>query len=357
MNIIEFGSNAGYKVVEEAWRFSRPNITEVDGESLKSTDLPVAEFARFDLHIESTIIEREIFATMRDHVMWAQTSRVQDVLAFEYDDVFEGIDFFEDTRVKMIEASKHERQDDYRLDLPLLSNTKYSVSVSLRTLVKLMNNFMYIARGCDSPIMNDLLIGSANSILEFIKSKGYTEDNIGKYKTDLILGTRRVCEFGSRVGENLFIGCKLPMHLRSHLVRHRDILFTDNLFDLIVSKDVITSTLRTEVRVEIVGSIDSMHKISSKRSCWIAQYNIWSPLLNKIADLIPEEVALPCADGVCPFSEDAMARYEGKDPNPPCPVHCSINDLKTVAEQRVKMYDMVTADNRPSFWATEIDGL
>ena len=66
--------------------------------------------------------------------------------------------------------------------------------------------------------------------------------------------------------------------------------------------------------------------IYSKRSCWIAQADLWNPLLRLIINEIGgTKDLLPCADGSCPFEKDASLRLEvGKDPNPSLPASCRI---------------------------------
>ena len=80
---VEITNVANINHAMKAWTVSRPNDKDTSLRDILKLDLPVNEFINVNLVIESTIIEREIITTMRNHVMWAQTSRVQDVLAFE----------------------------------------------------------------------------------------------------------------------------------------------------------------------------------------------------------------------------------------------------------------------------------
>ena len=61
-----------------AWELSRSPDDKTPLDTILSIDAPVNEVPSIVMSVECTILEREIFASFRDHVMWARTSRRHD---------------------------------------------------------------------------------------------------------------------------------------------------------------------------------------------------------------------------------------------------------------------------------------
>jgi hypothetical protein len=348
-----------------AWYFSRPKETEASLKEILALDLPVNEFVPLHLQIESTIFEREIIATMRDHVMWAQTSRVQDVLEFEvnYDDN-SGLKYhaalYEDMRSKMkFEAQAGVPQDEYRLHLPMVSTTKYSINVSLRGIVKIAKYFRHLSYMC--PQFSQQFRKFAGIIFNELES--FFQMDIEKitrnYKPYHILNEELLAEgqqTGSKIDGIIFNRGDLPLHLRAQLVRHRKINVKDGFFHLMKTEHGLQATLNTVIPVISYGDKYDFIEVLEKRSCWVAHYRIWGSYLGNIEHQMDGVMSLPCKNGTCPFSADAVLRFEGKDPNPPCPLHCTLNGLKPSLEQIERMEAMVINDNRSTtFWNPVIE--
>lgn len=341
--------------VIESWKLSRPLEDNPDQNMVKSLDLPVNEFFVLNLSIECSIIEREIFTSCNNHVIWAQTSRVQNILEFEVHDHFKSNNddniVFEKIRQDMIFLSKEERQDDYRLKLPVFSMTKFSTSISIRDLIKIGKYFNHLYEKTDQ----DIFLFSSVRIFDFAYQLGYREDHFQKWKAPKILCEDFIKSETSNVNGNfLTVNTTLPLSLRAQLVRHRGLHIVDNLFEKIKSPNFKFENLELMIDCQVSGPISVFQEVTSKRACWIAQYNLWSDFLNKVTRIIPE-MKLPCDFGGCPYDKDVILRYEGKDPNPPCPIHCRKNDLKITNDQRNKMLEMVVDDKRdPEFWDGKI---
>ena len=343
----------------QAWMFSRPEVPkDTTYFDIASLDLPTNEFARFTLQIESSIIEREIFASLRDHVMWARTSRVEDVLQFVMDEPDMELEVNAIRNVMKEAKDSGVRQDEYRLSLPLLARTHYSISISFRALVKVTKFFEYLSTVCASGL-EERFERFAKELWKAIELVGISPQDVITYKPYEILNSANIFEpfpTTSKANGIITVQAKLPMYLRSQLVRHRGIGIQDNLFALIGDPDIFTADLNYELIVVSYGSEQAFQEVLSKRSCWLAHYLIWADYLNLISSQCDNlENALPCSDGVCPYNEDAMLRYEGKDPNPPCPIHVRSNGLKINQLQVDNIRKMITLDNRPvAFWTGKI---
>lgn len=342
-----------------AWHLSRPQEVDKSFDDIADIDLPVNEFFTINIEIKSTILEREIFATQRNHIMWAQTSRVQDVLNFEPHHHLPD-DYVNNIKQDMRHFASTSRQDDYRLLLPILSLTKYSISTNARQLIKLGKYFDYLGMVSRNIILADVFFCASQEIRFLLLQLGFNKEHFDNYKLDKILNEGPVEKTDTIIDDNFVIAhAELPFSLRAQLVRHRGILISDDIFHKITTdSDFKYATLKSFVNVKISASIDQAIAVSQKRNCWIAHYSMWAPLLNELAKAIPDNGLLPCSSGSCPFGRDAMLRVEGKDPNPPCPIHMDVNGINPSESQFDDMRTMVIEDNRPVlFWNDKINQL
>lgn len=348
----------------ESWTNSRPTETDPDFDSIMGLDLPVTEFTPINLFIESSILEREIIATMRGHIMWAQSSRIQDAREFTLDaDVDPELNnwrsVYASMREHMVNLSASDRQDEWRLGLPVMSNTRYSISTNLRSIIKLAKYFEYLA---EVTVLSDRFNAFAQDLFWVAESCGMKRDHISAYHRYNILSESWESNI---IGSCSFNGVHtitetIPLHLRAHIVRHRGVGFSDTLFQALCSPDIYRETISSlNVDATIHGTDAELSEIVAKRSCWIAHYGVWAGLLSEIEDCMTSSGSfLPCKDGKCPFDADVRLRTQGKDPNPPCPIHCTLNHIIPSTSQVADMYGMVLADKRSEeFWNPQIQNL
>ena len=73
----------------DAWLLSRDIKEDYNIESIVKVDAPVMEMPSALLNFENfTILEREIICSLRNHVVWARTSRVDDPRNFSVPYIF-----------------------------------------------------------------------------------------------------------------------------------------------------------------------------------------------------------------------------------------------------------------------------
>jgi hypothetical protein len=163
----------------------------------------------------------------------------------------------------------------------------------------------------------------------------------------------------TRIGAMIIVSASIPFTLRAQLVRHRGIHMQDEFLDFIKDENIFNATMESPITVQISGTNSEMREVLSHRSCWIANYKIWANILRKIEDnLDPDINPLPCRDGQCPFHGDAVLRIEGKDPNPPCPIHMRLTSTQASQGQIDAMQQMVVSDRRSQvFWDRQIGAL
>jgi len=242
-----------------------------------------------------------------------------------------------------------------------MSNTRYSISTDFRTVVKLSKYFLYLAEQLphlSSQFLSFSLKLSAVAT-EILDSAGVQNlaAVFSKFKrADILYEGYLTSGISGRLGSIISVSAEIPFHLRAHVIRHRGIHVKDDLFELMSRKDIDITSMDTMMNVQISGSENELSEVVSKRSCWIANYKVWSELLRKIEDNMPKHInPLPCKNGTCPWNADAMLRYEGNDPNPPCPIHLRLNDLKPSTKQVSEMHNMIAVDHRSEiFWNPKV---
>lgn len=335
-----------------AWTGSRHE----DGkllEDILSIDAPVNEFPSVVLAIESTILEREVITSYRDHVMWARTSRVDNPLEFEVPDKCD-LKFgssYDMLRMQMVECKADGKaQDDFRLLLPVVATTRYMIRVNLRSMIKIMHSFnsLYRKGGELSWIFEDASI-------EFYKmlSKLDVSDYVMRAIQPVdVLPEIKNWETG-RVGDTFTLSKRIPFSLRTHLVRHRPLSIKSDFSKFVTQSDIATKTLYSLIDVQLTADESVWFNIVEKRSCWLAHFDMWQTITREVIESFGwGENCLPCTKGFCPYDGDAELRYTDADPNPPCPMHAKLKGRKLSAEHHEQVIKFIDRDSRPEFWKT-----
>lgn len=339
--------------VAKSWRLSRDFNTDPT-EDIVCVDAPVNEMVHAYLHFQDfMILEREIFVAPRNHIIWARTSRVDDPLKFQVPVNFSTLADFELTRDKMqYEAAKGGQQDQWRMGLPLAAMTSWTSKISFRDLVKLQQYFSYLTA---HPKVLPLLVGRLHQISIQLKAVIYHLLNSDEL-TEKVISTMKLVKYlaedyhqiepgRTKLEGSMVIAAEIPIALRAQVIRHRNVQFVDNYFQLLCS-DWYNKTIGDKVKIELSATNEIWNSIASKRSCWIAQEELWKPILEQIGTSI-----LPCANGICPYDEDARLRLTPADPGAPCPVHCDLNKIDK-APWRDKM--LVEANLRGGNWKERV---
>jgi hypothetical protein len=310
-----------------AWRFSRDQSAAYNPLEIMAVDAPVIEMPSALLHfIDFTIVEREIFCSLRNHTVWARTSRVDDPTLFTVPKEFqdEAHDYYRADMLKL--RAKGVDQDQWRLLLPVVAHTSWTARMHVRDMAKLVHYFKYLAQECFVSLdqcgrFNAVALCLTDTLTNMlgpdITHALLTSAKLAKYLNE----DQIVIEHNNLWNDSHFqtVEINVPLGLRAQIVRHRELQFVDNLMDLIKSVELPTVKLIVPIAMVIIARKDVWRSVMSKRLCWIAQHDIWAHLTK----LFPAS-ALPCADGSCPYRVDVQARMQGKDPGCPCPRYCNL---------------------------------
>ncbi|MCP4256825.1 MAG: hypothetical protein GY774_04760 [Planctomycetes bacterium] len=347
----------------KVWDRSRPNSTTEKPQRIFEVDAPVNDFRHVVLQITSPIIVREVIASLRDIVMWSQSSRVEDPTEFNVQPGLLCGDQQEIKRKKMIAMrDAGEPQDAYRLLTPIVADSTYLIKISTRTLIKLAKYFM---NSNFSPRIQKVFHEFGMRFISVAKELHDSETLINcmrAYKPINILNNAANFESG-RVGNMITVSAWVPFTMRTHLIRHRLISMSDGLMDLLGSEDCLDEDLRSSISVSVSANVDAWSEIISKRSCWLAQYGIWAVIIDKVSKHMDEvdRRKLPCSSGGCPYVADNELRMIKRDPNPPCPLYIIEKGFSFSPAIRAEYCEaaekMAKSDSRQAYWFDIIEGI
>jgi hypothetical protein len=346
------------------WRLSRDVNSHVKWQDVFAVDVPVNELPSMVVHFEDfTILEREIMASPRNHVMWARTSHVDDAADFRWPSEFVDLDPEEMRRARAKMRSARDAglsQDEYRFDMPVLALTSWTQRISYRDLVKMAVYLQYLQGEVHDSIK--LLIGNLQDEVEKLVAK-FTGNYLMTEKVmETFLPVKFLHEGDLRVGTvsetEGFITVPMvqPLWMRAQIVRHRNLGVVDTFFlGVLANPDVTRLTINHPIFMELSSTKDFWQTILSKRTCWLAQdtlatkKDLWQEIVDKFGF---REDMLPCASGRCPYAGDAALRLTDADPGVPCPRYCNIEGI----DKQLFVEDMyVAARSRHEFWMEEIN--
>lgn len=352
-------------LVRQSWCLSRHPDAAKHWSEVHTIDVPVNELAGATLHFSDfTILEREVFASLRNHVMWARTSHVDDPLAFQVPPELQVRLANDVSRQRMQdERAAGGPQDEWRRHLPVTSETAWTARHSFRDLLKLVRYFEYLGR---RPKLNYFLKKRLDLVAEelFRVVKLFTEGDevaaisaVDKTQFAKFLHEGDVPLTSSIHGLNFQVfRLEVPLWLRAQVVRHRPLAFVDTFFkDVLTDEAVLDKTIDAPVRMELSASREFWRSVLSKRTCWLAQDHLTKGRRDPWQEIIDangfSEDMLPCAGGACPYHGDAAHRLDGSDPGVPCPIFCDIAKVDK-APYRAAMLD--AAQSRHEFWKGRI---
>ena len=351
------GERSGEHLSNIAWAYSRPDDLGIH-ENLLQLDASINEIPSVVVQVVSTAIEREIITTMRDHVIWARTSRVEDVTKFTVPRFFKKHDHhYLDVQSQMRIAKKAGiSQDKFRLMLPLVHETQYMARFSMRSLHKLHHEFERLHMACEKFSSAIMFAEAAGVTFDILAKMGVVHGNC---KEDDLLPTPSNFIDGTVQRANSIISyqARVPFSLRTHIVRHRNLNILDELREYCTATGLALFSLRDKINIEVSGTDADWDRVLSKRSCWMAHQGLWARLVKSVSSELQNPVTLPCSNGSCPYEADAKLRLTDIDPGSPCPEYFSLTNTNPTILQIGEMSKTVIDENRINEWVHKIEKL
>lgn len=365
-----FHADPWKELVREAWHSSRPNLDleAIDPREVIETDAPIADIPGMVLAVKIPIFIREILCSMRDHIAWARTSRVDNLTEqWSISGTIGQSELEEVQRLfKMLRsaAAYGMRQDLYRQYLPLSYMTELTVRMSIRAVVKLRNFVLDLAsKSLNGTHAASDLIFFANELdcaLELV-CPSLRELSFGKEDYLPLLSSFP----GDRCIQTLSfieVFATVPISLRAHIVRHRSIQFADNFRDVLQDPRMYAKSINDQMVMQLMAPVTVWERIAAQRNCWLAQTDLWNPILKMVNERLPAPgLSLPCSNAPCPYVEDNRQRNVGADPGVPCPREMRMNGSVTMPPfteylRRARRY-VEDSGRDARFWNEEINML
>ena len=321
----------------DAWRISRPHVKRLsldDKRNIRDMDTPVGDLVHYTLHLKVPILIREILASHRRHIMWARTSRADDIVSN-----WEVYGNCSSADMESIDQSAHavrdaheagESQEKYRQWLPMAYMTEFTWKVSHRNLVKIIKYFEDLSKAT-TRVSNNLSM-LYDAFVVKLRIATHLKGDYSTYgRTELL---PEIQEFGgpgnvaADDGMSAFVFLYTTWSFRSQAIRHGALTVFDDLKKLATSKRALRTRMADRTRMYIIATKDTWREIFRSRNCWIAQYELWDDLRQALLPWVDGiDRVLPCDDGApCPYVTDNNLRLEGNDPNPPCPIQSARED-------------------------------
>ena len=210
-----------------------------------------------------TIIEREILCSLRNHCVWATTSRVSDPTLFTVPDELRDAAIHQEYRKQMLRRqAKGMPQDQWRMLLPIVAHTAWTQRIHVRDLAKLILYFKYLSQECCSDLE---LCGRFNAVslcltdvLQKMLEADCTKALLDSVKLAKFLNEKAIELIPSFRRDRIFmtVHCIVPIALRAQIVRHRELQFVDNFLQILVRPDVAILNLSHPVQMIITARRD-----------------------------------------------------------------------------------------------------
>jgi len=338
--------------VLEAWRLSRPQDQNPDMNAVLRMDTPVNEFCHFTFDITAPILIRELICSERDHIIWARSSRVDDLGVWPVWQAAHAInaDVFDEAYARMLDQSAAgAHQDEFRQQLPLCYMTRFMYRVSWRKLAALMRSVRKLLTTLPVESLARTMLGEFHRNILMALWNGVTEvqylhflNSLHYYRPHELFPLIGGGFTKGRAGDMVAFSCAASIALRAQLVRHRSVVVTDTMRNYLTDDALLQGTLASSVLMDIVMEKSFAVHLVRQRSCWIAQSELWQPILDPLYDVLglhKNWPALPCdVDGRCTYQRDNDLRLAGKDPAPPCPIACRLTQQPMRAKQAMQVH-------------------
>ena len=225
-------------------------------------DLSLSYFPVYTLSIESSILIRDFFYTFNTPARWAFTHRngMPEKL-YASEEVYSELDkpLYEEFERKIQQWRRDEIDfDTARGYMPLSLSTQWSISLSIKALMRILGFLHYIVG--DNQLFHTIWLEFYNKIPNF----GKWSKLIKKYEYDSFLSSYDSAKVKEEIGFNLY----------AQLIRHEDIYVT-GIDDFINNFLVNRGTCSSHIKVKVHCSNIRWMEILKVRTAWFSMTDNW----------------------------------------------------------------------------------
>lgn len=307
---------------ERAWKLSRPYSTE-PFENVKSWDMSCQDLCTITTEFVASAAFRELLTVIRPSSCWSQSSRnrfIEDIPFLDYTFKGQNKEIIKPLYLKAVEETKLSHQDKGRLHLPLAHSSPFTYSCNLRTCMCLIKAFKLLSEDIYYKYYG----------LPWLAELNISEDDFNKlsYKSLHYSYIRQLEDSKWTEGTTSFAGltilnASIALALRAQLVRQGSARVYDEVWELVDNTLLLENMcLLDKIKCTIILS-DTAYKIMcKKRSCLIAQLELWQSFLQPFWET--EGInALPCLGKkeLCICAAEAQDCMNGKASTLSCAIY------------------------------------
>lgn len=349
VNLISINSS-----IDEIYKISRPHLTEIPSEiEFVKMNMPISQFKRYVLHIESSILFRDLMFTFRPIVAWARSNRTSPYTRGGKRLAIDEISYIDKSKFRSAKdkletvfdlVDKGEQQDFINNKMPMFVSTEYCMDIDLRQLINIVYTF---ESHCHKYF--EIFYGAlSREITQFpnLYESAFKVDLFNKVSiTD---EEKNYGEVHEQIGGMHMIKVRIAHNLQGQFIRQHSSIIKNGLWNL-ASEDLSNLIDKTgEMEIDVICYLlhEQLFNLSSTRSCWFAKMdhednNSWSYVLKDyIKKLDPKQFLqqLPCQGKCdrCKIKADMMPKIYHKEINPPCPIFL---ENPYIIDQRVEQYN------------------
>lgn len=329
-----------------AWLNSRPNIKTVDRKDPETAHNMVADFGindqcRITMQMRTSVLFRELVASLRGTNMWAQTSRVNPIFETEVSSEYVDTQAHIDSELLILEANDDFKsgvpQDIARLKVPVTSSTCYLLGASLRTWV-ILCKILYQINTRISLMYLTIIWTEIQAALISVNATDY-ELELSNYKYDskgLALNSLSV-DVDDIVADNYSTSAHgitvakftTTIGMAAQLARHQHNQFRSAIWNYFMTDENSHAEydLRSPVTVVVAMPHASYMTMLSHRSEWLADWGLWSSFVEAGTKHMTDDEFMELLDDPMNYIGDNRQRIERTDPNLPDPRILECPDL------------------------------
>lgn len=301
-------------VRKEAWLTSRPFLREdeVHWDEVLDMDLSLQELAFYAFRFEAPVFWRELLASFRPFYLWSGSTRTHS--HFDLDEEVFDEDILEASRERIAayqEALKVYPQDLARMELPMTIQTGFVFVFTPRSLSRI---FQVLSNHPQPHVQRMLEIWKRALPGDLqIPQKVRAQEPLPPPE-----------ELGEAVGSTFrYKAFEGTLVFRYQAIRHAVWSVRDEFYQLSKTDPLFpASPGKRKIRMAILAERPFWEKTIQTRTCWIAHYEIWEPVMEVPPNYEAWKASLPCQGDKahCKYTEDIRNRLSGKDLGWPCPL-------------------------------------
>jgi len=314
----------------DAWQLSRPRTEAHKVEDFQHIPFGLQDLDHVVVDFHCSAAFRELLATTPTYFMWSQSSRNIGLENIPLNS--NTSEMKKEIMTKMwkdsLDLTSQGHQDTGRMMLPIGYMNSLTVQAPLRTFIGLYKSLDELNCGAYLidyiiPVFEQLGYGSKSEILHEMYEGIFK--HYGTCHNFSTINEEEWEEGSVKLSGSRIISSKMSIGLRAQLARQSQVQLSDNIWNLLAKEkeDIELYPLSAELKTTAVMTNEAYLAVCQKRSCFIAQIELWSNFIMEGVKELGFPKALPCGGckSDCPLEIEAIDCEERNATTLPCPIY------------------------------------